>query len=224
MTMSNVTVHSSLVSTVRVHVDMSGNEGRPVVLIHGWPLSGVSFQDQVAPLVDAGLRTIRYDRRGFGHSDKPNSGYDYDTLADDLAALITEFDLHDVSLVGFSMGGGEVARYVSRHGEDRLHSVVFAAAVTPYLAQTSDNPEGPLTSAQADEFAAALTDDRDAFFEEFTGNFFSANGELMVSEQDRQDAVALAQQSDQQLLWPAWNHGPPPTSVPTSPRSPSPRW
>ncbi|GAA4559162.1 hypothetical protein GCM10023175_66590 [Pseudonocardia xishanensis] len=96
---------------------------------------------------------IRYDRRGFGRSDAPGKGFDYDTLSDDLAAVIDELDLHDVSLVGFSMGGGEVARYVSRHGQDRLHSVVFAAAVPPYMAQQDDNPDGPLTPELAEQFA-----------------------------------------------------------------------
>jgi len=125
---------------------------------------------------------VRYDRRGFGRSDKPGSGYDYDNLADDLNGVLTELDLRDVTLVGFSMGGGEVARYITRHGQDRLHSVVFAAAVTPYLAQTDDNPDGPLTGEQAGEWAKSLTADRDAFFEEFTTAFFSADGELKVTQ------------------------------------------
>lgn len=118
---------------VKVHIDDYGGTGRPVVLIHGWPLSGESWDEQIAALIGASLRVITYDRRGFGRSDKHRSAYSYDTLADDLAGLLDELDLHDVSLVGFSMGGGEVARYVARYGEEDLHSVVFAAAVTPMM-------------------------------------------------------------------------------------------
>ena len=102
---------------VRLHVEDSGGKGRPVVLIHGWPLSADAWKAQVGPLSDAGYRVIAYDRRGFGRSDKPDVGFDYDTLTADLAGLLEEHDLRDVTLVGFSMGGGEVARYVTNHGE-----------------------------------------------------------------------------------------------------------
>lgn len=140
---------------------------------------------------------MRYDRRGFGRNDKTRTGYDYDTLADDLGHLLTELGLNDASLVGFSMGGGEVARYISRYGEQRLRSVVFAAAVTPYLAQTEDNPDGPLTKDLGDEMTEGLTNDRDAFFDQFTTQFFSVDGVLQVSERQRGQALALAHQSDQ---------------------------
>ena len=195
--MTEVTAHSGLLSTVKVHVEDTGGPGRPVVLIHGWPLSGESWKEQVPALTAAGLRVIRYDRRGFGRSDKPSRGYDYDTLADDLDGVLSELDLHDVSLVGFSMGGGEVARYVTRHGEERLRSVVFAAAVPPYLAQSDDNPEGPLSQEQADGMEKGLTSDRDAFFDQFVTQFYSVDGVLQVSEQQRQEAIVLAGQSDQ---------------------------
>jgi non-heme chloroperoxidase len=198
--MTEVTAQSGLLSKTKVHVEDTGGSGRPVVLIHGWPLSGESWLDQVPALTQAGYRVVRYDRRGFGRSDKPSKGYDYDRLADDLDGVLTELDLRDVTLVGFSMGGGEVARYVSRHGQDRLHSVVFAAAVTPYLAQTPDNPDGPLTEQQAEEWTKNLTQDRDAFFEEFTTTFFSANGELKVTEAQRQDALAMCRQADQHAV------------------------
>ena len=184
-------------SPVRLHVEDSGGTGRPVILIHGWPLSADSWKAQVPVLRDAGYRVIAYDRRGFGRSDKPADGYDYDTLAADLAGLIEERDLKDVSLVGFSMGGGEVARYIGNHGEDRLHSVVFASAVPPYLLKGDDNPEGPLTQAAAEEMAGGLNADREAFFEQFTKNFFSAKGKLKVTEAQRQEAITLAHQSDQ---------------------------
>ncbi|MHA3701842.1 alpha/beta fold hydrolase [Jatrophihabitans sp. YIM 134969] len=195
--MPEVTAHSGLLSKVQVHVEDPGGPGRPVVLIHGWPLSGASWSEQIGPLRDAGLRPITYDRRGFGRSDKPNKGYDYDTLADDLAAVLDELELQDVSLVGFSMGGGEVARYLARHGAGRIRSVVFAAAVPPYLAKTDDNPDGPLDQAAADEMENGLKSDRDAFFPEFVRNFYSVNGELEATPQQVDEAVALAQQSDQ---------------------------
>ncbi|WP_101927296.1 MULTISPECIES: alpha/beta fold hydrolase [Luteimonas] len=188
---------ASTAAPVRLHVEDSGGTGRPVVLIHGWPLSAASWSKQVGPLKDAGYRVVAYDRRGFGRSEKPADGYEYDTLAADLARVIEDLDLRDVSLVGFSMGGGEVARYVANHGEDRLHSVVFAAAVPPYLLKTQDNPDGPLTEDKAREMEDGLKADRAAFFDGFTTDFFSVDGDLKVDEAQRQDAIALAQQSDQ---------------------------
>ena len=120
----------AMISTndINLSVEDSGGDGRPVVLIHGWPLSGASWAAQVPALTKAGYRVIAYDRRGFGKSDKPADGFDYDTLSDDLAGIMDELDLEDATLVGFSMGGGEVARYISRHGEDRLRSVVFCSS------------------------------------------------------------------------------------------------
>ncbi|MFS8137079.1 MAG: alpha/beta fold hydrolase [Thermomonas sp.] len=181
---------------VRLHIEDSGGTGRPVVLIHGWPLSAEAWKDQVGPLRDAGYRVIAYDRRGFGRSEKPAGGYDYDTLTDDTARIIEDLDLNDVTLVGFSMGGGEVARYITRHGEARLRSIVFASSVTPYMMKSDDNPDGPLTPAKAKEMGDGLAKDRDAFFDQFTKDFFSANGELKVTETQRQDAIALCKQSD----------------------------
>lgn len=182
---------------VRLHVEDSGGEGRPVVLIHGWPLSAASWEARTGPLREAGYRVVAYDRRGFGRSEKPESGFDYDTLTDDLAGVLEDLDLRDATLVGFSMGGGEVARYVTRHGQARLRSVVFAAAVPPYLRKTDDNPDGPLTDAKAKEMEAGLRADREAFFDQFTRDFFSAKGVLKVSEAQRQAAIALCLQSDQ---------------------------
>jgi non-heme chloroperoxidase len=195
--MAEVTAHSGLLSRTKVHVEDTGGPGRPVVLIHGWPLSGESWQYQVPALADTGFRVITYDRRGFGRSDKPKHGYGYDTLADDLSGVLTELDLSDVTLVGFSMGGGEVARYITRHGEDRLHSVVFASSVTPYMAQTPGNPDGPLTPDQAAQMTKNLTTDRDGFFDQFATQFFSANGELKVTEAQRQDAIRMSLESSQ---------------------------
>lgn len=194
-TMTEITAHHGLLRDTRLHVDDIGGEGRPVVLIHGWPLSGESWAAQVPAFEDAGHRVITYDRRGFGRSDKPLTGYTYDTLADDLHALLVALDLHDVTLVGFSMGGGEVARYAARHGQERLHSVVFASAVPPYMMHTSGNPEGPLEPAEAAKMAAGLTANQHEFYDGFTRAFFSVAGELKVTEAERQSAQRLAEQS-----------------------------
>ena len=183
--------------SVRLHVEDAGGEGRPVVLIHGWPLSSASWKAQMEPLQAAGYRVIAYDRRGFGQSDKPAGGFDYDRLSADLGGMLEDLDLEDVTLVGFSMGGGEVARYIANSGERRLRSVVFASAVPPYLMQTADNPEGPLTQAKAEEMEQGLKQDRAKFFDQFTRDFFSADGELKVSEAQRQEALAMCLQSDQ---------------------------
>jgi pimeloyl-ACP methyl ester carboxylesterase len=167
-----------------------------VVLIHGWPLSGEAFKDQVPALQAAGYRVITYDRRGFGRSDKPMTGYTYDTLTEDLQALFEELDLRDVTLVGFSMGGGEVARYFSTYSPERIRSVVFASAVPPFMMQGEDNPEGPLTKEAAAGMTADLTKDEESFYDGFTTDFFSANGELKVTEAQRQEALGLCRQAD----------------------------
>ncbi|MDN5682732.1 alpha/beta fold hydrolase [Corynebacterium glyciniphilum] len=185
---------------VNLHVDDSGESGdlgRTVVLIHGWPLSAESWSAQTSVLRKNGYRVVAYDRRGFGRSDKPDSGYEYDTLAKDLEDVLTGLDLTDVTLVGFSMGGGEVARYFSVGDTSRIRSVVFAGAVPPYLLKTDDNPDGPLTEEAAKEMEDGLRADRDAFFEDFTTGFFSVGDDLKVSEETRKEAVRLAQQSDQ---------------------------
>ncbi|NOJ59985.1 alpha/beta hydrolase [Arthrobacter sp. 260] len=194
--MTEVTAHHGLFKDTNLHVDDTGGTGRPAVLIHGWPLSGEAFSSQVPALQDAGYRVITYDRRGFGRSDKPNSGYTYDTLTEDLRALIEALDLTDATLVGFSMGGGEVARYFTKYGTDRVRSVVFAAAVPPYLMQGEDNPDGPLTKDAAAEMTAGLTQDEESFYDGFTRDFFSVDGELKVTEAQRQEALALCRQAD----------------------------
>jgi non-heme chloroperoxidase len=172
---------------VRLHIEDSGGEGRPVVLIHGWPLTAQAWEPQVSALREAGFRVVAYDRRGFGRSDKPGSGYDYDALADDLQRVLDQCGLQDVTLVGFSMGGGEVARYVARHGEQRL----------PYLLKAADNPEGPLAPDKAQQMKQALEQDRASFFDQFTRDFFSAHGAQQVTEAQREEAIALCQQSAQ---------------------------
>ncbi|PPH40821.1 alpha/beta hydrolase [Rathayibacter sp. AY1E4] len=193
--MAEITAHHGLFKDTDLHVDDTGGSGRPVVLIHGWPLSGESWKEQVPAFAEAGYRVVTYDRRGFGRSDKPLTGYSYDTLTEDLHTLLTELDLQDVTLVGFSMGGGEVARYFTKYGADRLHSVVFASAVPPYLMKTDDNPDGPLEKAQAAQMTAGLTKSEDDFYDQFTTDFFSVDGVLTVTEEQRQEAIALAKQS-----------------------------
>lgn len=166
---------------VEIHYEDQGS-GKPVVLIHGWPLSGRSWEAQVPALVAAGYRVITYDRRGFGQSSQPWSGYNYDTFAADLHGLMTHLNLKDATLVGFSMGGGEVARYISTYGTERVAKAVFAGAVPPYLYKSADNPEGGLDDATIDSFKHSVTTDRMAFLDEFTSGFFSTNGKLMVSQ------------------------------------------
>lgn len=194
--MTEITAHHGLFKDTNLHVDDTGGSGRPVVLIHGWPLSGESFAAQVPTLASAGYRVVTYDRRGFGRSDKPLTGYTYDTLAEDLHTLLVELDLHDVTLVGFSMGGGEVARYFTKFGADRVRSVVFASAVPPYLMQTDDNPEGPLDKAKAAKMTAQLTASEDKFYDQFITEFYSANGVLKVDEAQRLRSFEIAKQSN----------------------------
>lgn len=145
--------------------------GRPVVFIHGWPVNADMWEYQMVPMARHGLRTIAYDRRGFGRSDQPGGPYDYDVLADDLAALLDTLDLHDVTLVGFSMGGGEVARYLSRHGSARIARTVLVAAVTPFLLRTPDNPEG-VERGVFDQMVEGLSKDRPHFLAGFGKGFF----------------------------------------------------
>ncbi|HBA87402.1 MAG TPA: alpha/beta hydrolase [Geobacter sp.] len=146
--------------------------GKPVVLIHGWPLSSRSWERQVPALLSAGHRVVAYDRRGFGQSGRPSTGYDYDTLADDLHAVMTRLDLRDATLVGFSMGGGEVARYLGRYGTERVRKAVFIAAVTPFLLKSPDNPAG-LDGNIFEGIRQAIHADRVAFLTSFLSNFYN---------------------------------------------------
>ncbi len=189
--MPKLTVGSENKSAVELYYEDHG-AGKPVVLIHGWPLSGRSWEAQVPALVAAGFRVITYDRRGFGGSSQPWQGYDYDTFAADLDALMRHLDLRNATLVGFSMGGGEVARYVGRYGTERVAKAVFAAAVPPYLLKTKDNTDGGLDDATIAELEAGVRTDRIAFLEEFTHKFFSAGGKLKVSEAQREHARDIA--------------------------------
>ena len=146
-------------------------QGNPVVLIHGWPLSAASWEYQLAELPLHGVRVIAYDRRGFGMSSKPWDGYNYDTLADDLKAVLDTLDLQDVTLVGFSMGGGEVARYMSRHRGARVGRVAFVSAVPPFMLKTDDNPSG-VDKSTFDDMITNLGKDRFGFLSDFGKKFY----------------------------------------------------
>ncbi len=148
--------------------------GKPVVLIHGWPLSSAMWDYQLAELPKYGLRVIAYDRRGFGKSSQPWDGYDYDTLASDLKAVLDTLDLREVTLVGFSMGGGEIARYLGRYGSDRISKVAFVSSVTPYLLKTEDNPDG-VDQSTFDEISQNLQEDRAAFLQTFGKQFYGVS-------------------------------------------------
>ncbi len=158
-------------ATIDLYYEDHGT-GKPVVLIHGWPLSGRSWEKQTQPLIDAGYRVITYDRRGFGYSSRPEFGYDFDSLAEDLHGLITKLDLRDLTLVGFSTGGGEVARYIGKYGTKHIANAVFISAIPPYLLQTSDNPQG-IEIGVFEGIKDSLMKDRPAFIRSFLENFYN---------------------------------------------------
>lgn len=151
--------------------------GKPVILIHGYPLNGASWEKQTAALLKAGHRVITYDRRGFGKSSQPTSGYNYDTFAEDLRQVITTLGLQEVSIGGFSMGGGEVARYIGKYGSSGITKAMIISGVPPYLLKAPDNPEGQ-EKAMFDGIGEAILKDRFAFFREFFGNFYNADETL----------------------------------------------
>lgn len=154
----------------QIHYNDWGS-GRPVVLIHGWPLSGAMWEYQVGALAEAGYRVITYDRRGFGKSSQPWTAYDYDTMAGDLKTVIDHLDLQKATLVGFSMGGGEVARYLGRYGAERIAQAVLVSAVTPFMLKTDDNPHG-LPKETFDPIMEGLKSDRPHFLAGFSQIFF----------------------------------------------------
>ena len=181
--MPYVTVGKENSTDIELYYEDHGS-GQPVVLIHRYPLSGASWEKQIPALLDAGYRVITYDRRGFGKSSQPTAGYNYDTFAEDLHTLLTQLKLRDFALVGFSMGGGEVARYVGKYGSQGVSKAVIIAGVPPYLLKTADNPEG----VDGEVFAGiekAVAGDRYAFFTGFFQNFYNTDQFLgkRVSEQ-----------------------------------------
>jgi non-heme chloroperoxidase len=167
--------------------------GKPVVLIHGYPLSGASWEKQVPVLLEAGYRVITYDRRGFGKSSQPTTGYNYDTFTEDLHKLVTHLKLRDFALVGFSMGGGEVARYLGKYGSKGVSKAVIISGVPPYLLKTSDNPEG-VDGSVFEGIQKAVATDRYTFFTDFFKNFYNTDLQLgkRVSEQAVQASWNLA--------------------------------
>jgi pimeloyl-ACP methyl ester carboxylesterase len=164
------TSKSSLAEPVNIYYEDS-TRGKPVIFIHGWPLDSQMWEYQVNVLAGKGIRCITYDRRGFGKSDRPRHGYNYDVLASDLKSLIDELNVEKVTLVGFSMGGGEVARYIGRYGTEKIDKVVLISSVTPFMLQTGDNPDG-LPQSQFDEMEEKIRDDRAGFGVSFGKMFY----------------------------------------------------
>ena len=189
--MTKITVGTENGHPVELNYTDQGT-GAPVVLIHGWPLSGRSWEAQVPALVSAGHRVITYDRRGFGESSQPWGGYDYDTFAADLDVLMTTLDLTGATLVGFSMGGGEVVRYIATYGTTRVAKAVLASAVPPFLFKSEGNPDGGLDDETIAGFEAGVKGDRPAFLDGFTTGFFTAGDKMTVSEPQRAYALSIA--------------------------------
>ncbi len=191
--MAYVTVATENSTDVELYYTDQGS-GQPVVLIHGFPLDGESWGKQQAALLDAGYRVIAYDRRGFGASSKTGSGSDYDTFAADLHALLEELDLTDAVLVGFSMGTGEIARYLSRYGTDRIAKAAFLGSLEPFLLITDDNPDGAGPKEFFEGFAADARADRYAFITEFFQNFYNLDENLgsRISQEALDASVATA--------------------------------
>jgi non-heme chloroperoxidase len=175
---------------VEIYYEDHGS-GKPIVLIHGYPLSGASWEKQLPVLLNAGYRVITYDRRGFGRSSQPTTGYNYDTFAEDLHALITKLKLRDFTLVGFSMGGGEVARYIGKFGSQDVSKAVIISGVPPYLLKTPDNPEG-VDAGVFEGIEKTVAADRYAFFTEFFKNFYNTD-------------VHLGKRVSQEVVNASWN-------------------
>lgn len=175
--MGYITVGTENSTPIELHYDDRGS-GRPVVLIHGYPLDGRSWETQEQALLDAGFRVVSYDRRGFGQSTQVSTGFDYDTFTADLHAVMETLDLRDAILVGFSMGTGEVGRYLALHGTGRVAKAAFLASLEPYLRRTDDNPDGPIDQAFIDDTIATVRRDRYAWFTEFYGNFYNLDENL----------------------------------------------
>jgi len=171
--MPYITVGKENSGDIQLYYEDHGS-GNPVVLIHGYPLSGTSWEKQVAALLEAGFRAITYDRRGFGKSAQPTTGYNYDTFAEDLHKVVAQLGLHDFALVGFSMGGGEVARFIGKFGSRGVSKAVIIGGVPPFLLKTADNPEG-VDGNVFEGIQKAVAADRYAFFTEFFKNFYNTD-------------------------------------------------
>src|SRR6266853_1250550 len=183
--MPYVTVGEENSTSIELYYEDHGS-GPPVVLIHGWPLNGDAWEKQTVALLAAGHRVITYDRRGFGKSSQPTTGYNYDTFAEDLHKLVTQLELRDFTLVGFSMGGGEVARYFGKYGSKGVSKAVFISWVPPFLLKTVDNPEG-VDGSVFEGIEKAVAADRYAFFTGFFKNFY--NTDLLLGKRVSEQAV-----------------------------------
>jgi non-heme chloroperoxidase len=206
--MSYIDVGKENSTSIHLYYEDHGS-GQPVVLIHGYPLSSSSWEKQVPVLLQAGHRVIAYDRRGFGKSSQPTTGYNYDTFAEDLHKLVTHLKLRDFTLVGFSMGGGEVARYIGKYGSKGVSKAVIIGGVPPFLLKTDDNPEG-VGGAVFEGIEGAVAADRYAFFTEFFKNFYNTDVYLgkRVSEQAVQaswNVAAMASATASLACVPAWH-------------------
>jgi non-heme chloroperoxidase len=183
--MPHVTVGKENSANIELYYEDHG-KGMPVILIHGYPLNGASWEKQVPVLLSTGHRVITYDRRGFGKSSQPTTGYNYDTFAEDLQKLITHLELREFALVGFSMGGGEVARYIGKYGSKGVSKAVIISGVPPYLLKTQDNSEG-VDGSVFEGIEKAVTTDRYAFFTEFFKNFY--NTDVLLNKRVSEQAV-----------------------------------
>lgn len=183
--MSYIDVGKENSTSIHLYYEDHGS-GHPVILIHGYPLDSASWEKQVPALLDAGYRVIAYDRRGFGKSSQPTTGYNYDTFAEDLHKVITQLKLKNFALVGFSMGGGEVARYIGKYGSKDVSKAVIMGGVPPYLLKTGDNPEG-VDGSVFEGIQKAVAADRYAFFTEFFKNFY--NTDVLLGKQVSEQAV-----------------------------------
>jgi non-heme chloroperoxidase len=190
--MSRITVGRENSTPIELYYEDHG-AGAPVVLSHGWPLSGAAWEKQLPALLRAGHRVITYDRRGFGRSSQPAAGYDYGTFADDLHALVTALDLRDFALVGHSMGSGEVAGYLGKYGTERVRQAVFVSALPPFLLKTADNPTG-VDGSVFEGIKQAIAADRLAFLSVFLANFYNTDvlGGKLVSDQVVQNSWNIA--------------------------------
>jgi non-heme chloroperoxidase len=190
--MAHVDVGTENGTDIKIYYEDHGS-GTPVVLIHGYPLNSDSWERQEPALLSAGYRVIRYDRRGFGHSSRPTTGHDYDTFAADLNALMEHLDLEDAVLVGFSMGSGEVTRYLGRYGSARVQKAALFGAIPPFLLKTDDNPEG-VDGQVFEDIKAAIVKDRYAYFKDFFDNFYNVDklAPDRISEQALQASFNVA--------------------------------
>jgi non-heme chloroperoxidase len=190
--MARLTVGTENNAAIEIYYEDHGS-GAPVVLIHGYPLNGHSWERQERELLQAGYRVIAYDRRGFGQSSQPTIGYDYDTFAADLEALLEHLNLNQVVLVGFSMGTGEITRYLGKYGSARVRKAALLGAIPPFLLKTNDNPEG-VDGAVFEGIQAAIVKDRYVYFKDFINNFYNVDefGGTRISDQAWQASFNVA--------------------------------